>query len=171
MSAVLRRATDDDRDVILQWRNHPQVRRSSLTTHLIGQAEHEAWWDAVRDDPDRLVLIYTRHGRSAGVVTFTGIDRAAGSATWGFYLDVDGLHERNDLLPAWIELEREVIGYAFDTLGLERIGGETFADNAQVLQLHRRFGFEETDRYQREIDGVARDVVYTELRAAARSGR
>jgi hypothetical protein len=50
---VLRAAIDGDRDVALAWRNHPDVRRVSLTTHVIGADEHRAWWAAATTDPTR----------------------------------------------------------------------------------------------------------------------
>jgi hypothetical protein len=40
----LRRAEPADVERMRQWRNHPQVRSASLTTHEIGAAEHERWW-------------------------------------------------------------------------------------------------------------------------------
>ncbi len=156
---MLRPAADGDRDAVLAWRNHPEVRRASLTTHEIGAAEHAAWWSGGGRDR---VLIFEYAGTPAGVVT---IDP---DGTWGFYLDVAGLTARGALLPAWLELERAAIAYAFDTLGLDRLAGETLAWNTQVLTLHRRFGFRETRRYQRPVDGVPQEVVETELRAADR---
>ncbi len=156
---MLRAAADDDRDAVLAWRNHPEVRRVSFTTHEIGAAEHAAWWAGGGRDK---ILIFEYAGRPAGVVTIEP------DGTWGFYLDVAGLTARGELLPAWLELEKAAVAYAFDTLGLQRLGGETLAANAQVLALHRRFGFRETRRYQRPVDGVPQEVVWTELRAADR---
>jgi UDP-4-amino-4,6-dideoxy-N-acetyl-beta-L-altrosamine N-acetyltransferase len=165
---VLRTAGDDDRDKVLAWRNHPEVRRASLTTHMIGADEHRSWWRAVQQDPTRSVLIYERAGRPAGVVTITDHDPVARSASWGYYLDLAGLRERGDLLPAWLEVERDVVRYAFDELKLDRLGGETLAWNTQVLALHRRFGFRVTRRYTRPVDGVPQEVVWTELRSTDR---
>lgn len=159
---MLRPVTDDDQEMVRRWRNHPRVRQASITQHEISAEEHAAWWRRTRSDPDRFVLIFQWAGSECGVVTF---DRDPGgeSATWGFYLDVENLDARAELMPAWIALEREAIDYAFDVLGLRRIGGETLAANTPVLQLHRRFGFRVVRRYQREIDGEPRDVVWTEL--------
>ena len=157
---MLRRATDADRDVMLAWRNHPEVRRASLTTHVIEPAEHRAWWQRVRDDPTRQVLICEHGGTPAGVVMLTDVrDR---SAAWGFYLDVAGLTARRALLPAWLALERATIAYAFEDLELDRLGGATLAWNVQVLALHRRFGFREVRRYRQLVDDVPQDVVWTE---------
>jgi RimJ/RimL family protein N-acetyltransferase len=66
------------------------------------------------------------------------------------------------MLPAWMRLEKEAIAYAFGTLGLTRLGGETLEENKQVLALHRRFGFRETRRYERSVDGIMKTVVVTE---------
>jgi hypothetical protein len=81
-------------------------------------------------------------------------------STWSFYLDTVGLGDR--LLPAWMRLEKEAVEYAFGPLGLETLGGETLAENKQVLALHRRFGFQETRRYERLVDGEMKTVVWTE---------
>jgi RimJ/RimL family protein N-acetyltransferase len=147
---VLRPAAYADRDLILPWRNHPAVRAVSLTTHEIKPEEHARWWEKRWRD----VLIYVDdEGTPAGVVIFD-------DNTWSFYLDTVGLGNR--MLPAWMRLEKEAIEYAFGTLGLETLGGETLADNKQVLALHRRFGFRETRRYERLVDGEMKTVVWTE---------
>jgi RimJ/RimL family protein N-acetyltransferase len=147
---VLRPAAYADRDLILPWRNHPSVRAVSLTTHEIKPEEHARWWEKRWRD----VLIYSDdQGTPAGVVIFDG-------NTWSFYLDTVGLGDR--VLAAWMRLEKEAVEYAFGPLGLETLGGETLADNKQVLALHRRFGFKETRRYERLVDGEMKTVVWTE---------
>ena len=146
---MLRPATDTDRDLILPWRNHPSVRAVSLTTHVIKPEEHAKWWANRR----QTVLIYEEQGTPCGVVIFDG-------STWSFYLDSEGLGDNQ--LGAWMRLEKEAVEYAFGTLGLDTLGGETLAENKQVLALHRRFGFRETRRYERLVDGVMKTVVWTE---------
>lgn len=166
MTAALRPATDDDVEDIRRWRNHPSARAVSFTQHEISPAEHRAWWSAVRDDPSRRVLVYEYNGVAAGSVTYTFLDTEARTAKWGCALDVDGLGR--DVLPAWLKLEGVLIDYAFDTLGLSMLGGEVLLENKQVWQLHKRFGFTEAQRYTQEIDGVAHEVLWMELTAAAR---
>ena len=149
---MLRPATAADRDVVLSWRNHPAVREVSLTDHVISPAEHAAWWAAATADPQRRVLIYEGEQGPCGVVLF---DLRPETPTWGFYLDVAGL---DALLPAWMRLERDAVEYAFEELKVDRLGGETLATNRQVLALHRRFGFRETRRYEKN----GQTVVWTE---------
>ncbi|WP_067505828.1 GNAT family N-acetyltransferase [Actinoplanes sp. TFC3] len=154
---MLRAATDADRDTVLSWRNHPDVRAVSLTTHVITPDEHAKWWDNATTDPRRHVLIYTQAQQACGVVIF---DLREDPASWSFYLDVAGLGGK--LLPAWLRLEQDAVDHAFGPLGLTRLGGEQLASNKQVIALHRRFGFRETKRYERLIDGTPQTVVWTE---------
>lgn len=165
---MLREATEADLSLIRVWRNHPQVRAASLTTHEISPEEHLAWWRGVSADPSRQILVFTYQDQPAGVVTIADLDRHSREATWGYYLDYAGLQDRGELLPAWMTLEREAIGYAFDELGLARLGGETLAWNTPVLDLHRRYGFRETKSYLVDVDGTPQRVVWTELTADAR---
>ena len=156
---MLRPATDADSADVLRWRNHPEVRAVSLKQHQITQAEHEAYWAATKTSDAREIYMYIRHGVSSGVVTYFDIDRAAGSAWWGYYLDNDGLKQRGELLPAWIEIQRQAKRQAFDELGLTTLEGEVLEANEAVRRFNRRNGFEEIERYTHDIDGVATPVL------------
>ncbi|WP_117213618.1 GNAT family N-acetyltransferase [Allorhizocola rhizosphaerae] len=155
---------------IRRWRNHPQVRGTAIYTKFIPEDMHRAWWESVSADPARHVMIYLRDGVPAGAVTFTDHDPEDGSVEWGFFLDVDGLQERGDLLAAWMELEKEAIAYSFDVMKVTRLGGRTLARNKPVLALHRRFGFVEVPdkSYTTEVDGVLEQVIWTEMTADQR---
>jgi RimJ/RimL family protein N-acetyltransferase len=154
---VLRAAVDADRDTVLAWRNHPDVRAVSLTTHVISPDEHAKWWESALPDPALKILMYCDGEVPAGVVIF---NLRTSPAVWSFYLDVAGLGKR--LLPAWMRLEQAAVEHAFGVLHVERLGGETLAANKQVLALHKRFGFQETRRYERLVDGTPQTVVWTE---------
>ena len=101
------------------------------------------WWATAQQDPQREMLIYERRDVPAGVVTFFDIDRAAGSAWWGYYLDNAGLTARGELMPAWIDIQRKAIRYAFDELSLQTLEGEVLSANDAVRRLNRRHGFTE----------------------------
>ncbi|TDD50620.1 peptide chain release factor 2 [Kribbella antibiotica] len=144
---MLRAATDDDVDLIRQLRNQQANRDVSITSHEIGADEHAAWWAKASVDPTRRVLIYVRDGVTAGVVNFFDLDGPTGS--WGFFLDADGLAERGETLPAWIEVMREATSYGFDELGLDLLTGEVLEHNTVVRQMNRRFRFVEGAAEQR----------------------
>jgi RimJ/RimL family protein N-acetyltransferase len=147
---MLRAATEDDVDTIRQLRNQQANRDVSITSHEITADEHAAWWAKTSADPSRRVLIYERDG-VAGVVNFFDLEGASGA--WGFFLDADGLAERGETLPAWIEIMREATAYAFDELGLEVLTGEVLEHNTVVRQMNRRFRFAEGTPETRYADG------------------
>lgn len=138
---MLRAATENDVGTIRRLRNQQTNRDVSITSHEITADEHAAWWAKTSVDPARRVLIYTRDGATAGVVNFFDLDGTTGA--WGFFLDADGLAERGETLPAWIEIMREATAYAFDELGLEVLTGEVLEHNTVVRQMNRRFRFVE----------------------------
>jgi len=143
---LLREATEEERDLIRRWRNHPRVRESSFVSRPIEAEEHLGWWQGVREGRRR-VLIFERSEVPAGVVQFGDIDQAEASAVWGFFLDIEGLGK--ELLPAWMELEGEALRYAFEVLGLQILRGETLVANAPVRALNKRFGFTEVGTFTR----------------------
>ncbi|MGE5468484.1 MAG: HAD-IIIC family phosphatase, partial [Ignavibacteria bacterium] len=150
---------------LLRWRNRPETRRVMFTDHEITADEHRAWWRAVAADASRKVLLYEDEAGPAGVVNYFDIDAAAGTCHWGFYLGdrVAG----PGVLQTWAGLERAAIDHAFGTLGCRSLRCETFAFNEAVLDMHRRFGFEETGRTTRMKDGNPSEVVLMELRRPA----
>lgn len=156
---MLRPATEADKESIRVWRNHPQVRAVSLTRGVISPEEHQRYWDSLRDNSSRSVLMYDRNEIPSGVVTFFDIHEAATTdgterrAMWGYYLDNDGLEQSGELLPAWIKIQREAVRYAFDELGLDQLDGEVLDVNEAVRRMNTRNGFEEISATEHTIDG------------------
>lgn len=169
---MLREATGDDVNLMLSWRNQEINRQVSKNRHEITPAEHARWWSGVRTDPGRRVLIYLRDGRPCGVVTFFDLRRAdLRTASWGFYLDADGLAERGETLPAWLGIMREAVDHAFDDLRLDRLDGEVLAHNTVVRQMNRRFRFVEGTPRQEISDGREITVIPISLARADRRRR
>ena len=159
---MLRTATEDDVDTIRRLRNQQANREVSITSHEIGADEHAAWWAKASVDPTRRVLIYSRDDVTAGVVNFFDLEGSTGS--WGFFLDADGLAERGETLPAWIEVMREATAYAFGDLGLDVLTGEVLEHNTVVRQMNRRFRFTEGTPERRYADGRELTVIPISLR-------
>ena len=152
---MLRTATDGDVDIIRILRNQEPNREVSVNAHEISADEHAGWWAKASVDPTRRVLIYERDGVTAGVVNFFDLefDTEPKTGAWGFFLDAEGLAERGETLPAWIEVMKDATGYAFDELGLDELHGEVLEHNAVVRQMNRRFRFVEGEPEIRYADG------------------
>lgn len=164
--------TEEELRILLDWRNRPEVRSRLFTSHVIAWEEHWAWWQQVRNSDRQRVLWYCdASGQPAGVANFYNIDPVARQCYWGFYLAP--MVNASQRLRDWLELEREALAYAFSTLHCEQVKDETFAFNREVLDIHRRFGFQQTGTWQRDKDGQLQTVIeMTVTRAAflARTG-
>ena len=157
---MLRPATDADQENVRTWRNHDEVRAVSLTQHVISPDEHAAWWANTKDNPSRRVLMYERGGVPAGVVTFFDYDAEAKTSWWGYYLDNDGLTERGELLPAWIQIQREAVKYADAQLDIDTLDAEVLEVNQGVRRFNKRNGFVEMETETREIGGKPTQVIH-----------
>lgn len=158
---MLRAATEDDLADMREWRNHPEVRRVSLTQHEIAPDEHQRWWDNVSQDPTRKVLIYERNDVPSGVVAFFDWDREAGTAWWSYFLDNEGLTQRGEMFPAWISIQRDAVRYAKRELGLRELHAETLVSNGSAVDFNARQGLVEVERYVRDVGGESVEVIHS----------
>lgn len=150
---MLRPATESDLAAMRAWRNQPANREVSNHQHEIDPEEHAAWWQQVRDDPTRRVLVFEYDGRGLGIVNFFDLDPAARTGSWGFFLDHETTTAEGTAMMAWIQVMRDATAYAFDELGLDVLEGEVLEGNEAVRQMNRRFRFTEGEPEEREIDG------------------
>ena len=104
--------------------------------------------------------MYERGGVPAGVVTFFDYDAEAKTSWWGYYLDNDGLTERGELLPAWIQIQREAVKYADAQLDIDTLDAEVLEVNEGVRRFNKRNGFVEMETETREIGGKPTQVIH-----------
>lgn len=151
----LRPMTSDDLEAVRTWRNHPTVRASMFTDHVITPEEHAAYFDRALKDPKKRYLICSDvAGADYGLGGLVGIDTAHGTADWGFYRnDRPGEHAGT-----WLGLL--LLDEAFASLGLEKVSAEVLDGNTRSLRFHDRLGFvqEGVFRCHHLKDGVRYDV-------------
>ncbi len=129
----LRPMTDADLELVLAWRNHPDVRQHMYTRNEISFEEHSRWFRGASVDPDRHLLILEVDTVPQGYINFRC--DGEGAAVWGFYLAPDAPKGTGRLLG------EAATRYAFDILELERIWGEVLPDNLASQNFHLRHGF------------------------------
>lgn len=157
---------DEDLELVLSWRNLPEVRRNMFTTHTISRGEHFAWWSKVKSDPSRRWFLYCQGDSPLGIVNYYDLDLASKEGYWGFYMGPMNALEGGNRLSAWLDLERETAAYAFGELGLDRLLCETMGFNKPVLRVHERFGFTLVREFLKARDGEQRPVVLMALERA-----
>ena len=129
----LRAMTNADLELVLIWRNHPDVRRHMYTQNEISFEEHSRWFKEALADPLRHLLILDVDAQAQGYVNFRCI--GVGTAVWGFYLAPVASKGSGRLLG------NAATDYAFDTLGLISLWGEVLSDNLASQKFHVRQGF------------------------------
>jgi len=123
---------DEDIDQVLEWRNHPEVRRYMYTQHEIMPEEHQRWFNLASQDPTRHLLVYERDGVGHGYAQLHCENRRA---SWGFYLAPNASKGSGSLLG------RAVLDYAFLELDLHKVIGEALAYNQPSIHFHKKLGF------------------------------
>jgi UDP-4-amino-4,6-dideoxy-N-acetyl-beta-L-altrosamine N-acetyltransferase len=136
-----------DLEQVLEWRNHPDVRRHMFSANPISAQEHLAWFDRTNRDPQRRLLIFERGGVPSGFVQFGPFD-PAGAAPWGFYVAPGAAAGTGTALGA------AALDFAFGELGLHKVSGEALAHNERSIRFHLRLGFNQEGRLiARHFDG------------------
>jgi UDP-4-amino-4,6-dideoxy-N-acetyl-beta-L-altrosamine N-acetyltransferase len=151
---VLRDIRLDELDMMLEWRNAPNVRRNMYTQHVISNKEHLAWWGRVSADRSQQYLMYEFEGVPVGIVAFNSLDVVSKTASWAFYASpvaISGTGARMEFL---------AIEHAFKVLNLYKLQCEVFDFNKAVIKLHKKFGFnvEEIFCQHRLVGGKYFDV-------------
>ncbi len=129
-------------------RNEPDVRQVMYNDHVIGVNEHLRWISRLKTDESQVVfaILDVARDHPLGVVSLNSLDTANKRSDWAFYL---GMEERSNGLG--VAIERQFIEFAFQTVALEKLNAAVLAGNVQVLNLHKKFGFEEEGFRKSEI--------------------
>ncbi|EGQ7933986.1 UDP-4-amino-4,6-dideoxy-N-acetyl-beta-L-altrosamine N-acetyltransferase [Vibrio vulnificus] len=136
----------DDLEMILEWRNAPEVRSKMYTSHEISLSEHHAWFEKVQGDNTKAYFLAKLNDEPVGVVGFSEINPTARIATWAFYASPSAPRGTGSLM------EFHALDYAFDKLNLHKLRCEVLGFNQVVVKLHKKFGFVE--------EGSHRDAFY-----------
>ena len=70
------------------------------------------------------------------------------------------LTARGELLPAWIQIQREAVKYADAELGMDSLDAEVLEINEGVRRFNKRNGFTELETQNREIGGENVAVIH-----------
>lgn len=151
----------EDLELVLNWRNHEDVRRYMYSQHEIGLIEHTAWYERAVRDTSRHLLVFEVDGVAMGFINLHQI-APAGVADWGFYVAPDAPKGTGR------KLGQAALQYAFDDVGLHKLCGQALAYNERSINFHRNLGFvQEGVLREQHFDGQHyHDVVCFGLLAA-----
>jgi len=149
----LRRVTQDDLGLILEWRNSETVRSKMYTSHIISEAEHANWWSKVSVQTDFVAYLFEDSMKPTGFLSFSDIDWQCKQCNWGCYV------APGSKIGIGAKLEFLALDEAFFQLGMKVLMCEVLALNSSVITMHKHFGFEVHSRSQRIVSGVEQEIV------------
>lgn len=153
---TLRPMAEQDRALVLSWRNQDRIRANMYSDHVIAPDEHDRWFDRALTDATAAYRIFEHQGRALGFVSFTGIDRVNGRCSWAFYLGEADAPRGSGAAMEFLALDE-----VFGPLGVQKLCCEVFTFNAGVVRLHQRFGFVQEGLFVRHYlkAGEMQDIV------------
>lgn len=134
VASSVRGMTRADLEMVLNWRNHADVRRYMYTQHEISLAEHERWFERAVQNPKKHLLIFEQNTVPLGFVNFNE-NEDGGVADWGFYIAPGAAKGTGRALGC------AALSHAFEILKLHKICGQALAYNQRSIQFHQRLGF------------------------------
>jgi len=141
--------TSDEKLMVLEWRNHPEVRRWMFTQEPIEKEDHLAYIDSLEVRSDRVYFLVKEKDEPIGVIDFAEMDLDRSQASIGLFA-------KPNLRGVGKILMREILDHGFDQLKVETLISEVFESNESAINLYRRHGFKEVDRRD--------DVIVMELK-------
>ena len=143
---ALRPMTEADLPQVLAWRNSERVRQCMFTDRAITWEEHRAWWERTHASSSASHRIFEQDGMPVGVVNFTEVDRVSGTCEWGFYVGPADAPRGSGTRMGVLALD-----HAFGPLGVRKVCARVLGANAVSHAYHRKLGFVEEGRLQRQV--------------------
>lgn len=134
----LRLLKRDDLPMTLAWRNRYDVRMWFNTSDIIGEDQHQIWFERYLDKTNDFVFIVEVDGRPVGQVSIYAIDAASGSAEIGRFIAAPG-EDGKGYMRAAIAGLIELAKWHFK---LNRIYLEVFEHNERAIGLYQKLGFQ-----------------------------
>jgi UDP-4-amino-4,6-dideoxy-N-acetyl-beta-L-altrosamine N-acetyltransferase len=156
---IMREIEESDLDLIVKWRNDPDVLKYLFSYLPISSTSQRQWYQRYLTD-DRLqtfMIVLKADNRPIGTIGLSAIDHRDQKAELGIMIGETtqrgkGIGE---------ESLRLLIAYTFDQLNLRKIKALAFVDNLAAIRLYEKCGFrlEGTLKDEAFKDGQFKDVV------------
>ena len=145
-------------DATRRWANDPALQQVMLRYGPVTEADQDAWHEDVRTNDGKVVFAVESaddvHVGNVGLYHIDGVHRRA-----EFWIAIGERSARGSGMGE--EALRLVLGFAFQSLNLNRVYLNVSADNSAALALYRKVGFavEGTQRQHCYVAGRYLDIV------------
>jgi UDP-4-amino-4,6-dideoxy-N-acetyl-beta-L-altrosamine N-acetyltransferase len=161
---ILREIEEEDLDLIVKWRNDPEILKWLFSYLHLSKVKQRKWYEKYLDDAtQQTFIIEVKEEKTLiGTIGLTDIDykNQKGELTiiigekeyWG-----KGLGEESLKL---------LVKFAFNEMNLRKIKALVFSDNEVAIKLYEKCGFVKEGVLQEEIfkNGAFKDVILMSFR-------
>lgn len=161
MGTTLRKISEDDLEMIMNWRMSETVTRYMNTNPRLTLEGQKKWFASQEQNDTAKYWIIEVDGVPAGVINLADINRENGTTSWGYYVG----EEKMRSLRLAISLEMSLYDYCFDVLGFKEIHSKVFKLNEGVWKLHIACGCRIVKEVPGEIEkeGVKYDMIHLSI--------
>ena len=143
--------TFQEKKMILDWRNHPEIRQWMYNQDEIKLEEHLSFIEHLKEANNKLYFLVKKENEYIGVIDFVNINHES--------LEM-GIYTNPNLFGYGKILLKQLINYAFNILKVKKIYAEVFAENQKAYNLYKRLYFE--DEFEKIVNG--KKVIRMELK-------
>ena len=129
----------EEKEMILKWRNHPEIRKWMYNQDEIKLEEHLNFIESLKSRKDKLYFLVKKEEEFIGVIDFLDLDKK--EIFYGIYSNPN-----SKIMGVGRILNEISIDFAFNSLKAHKLKLEVFEDNIQVRNLHKKYKFRETSQ-------------------------
>lgn len=148
---------EEDLELIRNWRNSEEVSRYMYTSDQITPEQQLDWFTKIKNDDSQKYWLIEYDNIKLGLVSIYNIKQNFKHCSWAFYLG------NSDVRGAGIgsKVEYTILNYVFEIMKFNKLMCEVFSFNEKVIQMHKKFGFQQEGLFREHIlkDGKFFDVV------------
>lgn len=149
--------TQEDLELVRNWRNSKDVAQYMYTEQYITSEQQQTWFNNISKRNDSKYWIIKYNNKKLGLASITDINQALQSCYWAFYLGDTSVRGAG----IGGKIEYNILQYVFDELNLNKLRCEVFVNNDMVIKMHEKFGFRREAFYREHCikEDVKLDVV------------
>ena len=145
----IRPITMADTELIVKWRNTPEVQQQFVFQKTFTNEIHQAWMQTkvFTGEVDQFIIETLPDNKPIGSVYLRDIDNRNMSAEFGIFIGETDCFGKG----YGSEASQLILDYGFCVRSLHRIFLRVFSDNVRAIASYRKSGFTE--------EGIARDMI------------
>jgi len=148
MKLSLKRITENDLELIMNWRMLPEVTKYMYTDPNLTMEDQIKWFKKISSDSTTSYWLIVFEGKKVGVIDLYDIDHHNKRCFWGYYIADTSVRGKG----LGRNLECNMYDLVLDKMGFNKLCCEVLAFNKRVIEIHKHFGS--------EIEGVFRKHIY-----------